>query len=346
MLAQNSYGRAKELLDRALALDNDYAPALNDLGYVYAVTRNFQGAFAAMEHYVRVLPNKPNPHDSYGEILRKGGNFQGALEHYRAALKIDPTFQPSLLGIADTYAVMGDEETARKEYAKAIRAAASASDRLQYQIQLALTYVREKKYGKANDAFEQIGEQARSANLRRFESEADQLMAMYQRDNNDSLRYADRAETALLHANSLSQTEMEEERSEILKVRAIRGAESGNTEISHQALEQLLGLANASRSSKIQRSYDAAVGSVLVIEHKYPDAISHLEEDNENPCSMQRLVVAYSESGAVDKAHALELKIADINEPTIEQALIVPDLRAKLAPSKKRKPWLPRILAR
>ena len=43
-----------------------------------------------MDRYVVALPGQPNPQDSYAEILRMSGNFQGALEHYRAALKISP----------------------------------------------------------------------------------------------------------------------------------------------------------------------------------------------------------------------------------------------------------------
>ena len=132
MMGQNSYEQAQKTLERALAIDKNYPPALNDLAYCYAHSREFPKAFEAMERYVAVLPTLPNPQDSYAEILRMSGNFEGALEHYRAALKIDPDFDYSQLGLGDTYALMGNQAQARVEYDKAIQHAHTEADRLSY----------------------------------------------------------------------------------------------------------------------------------------------------------------------------------------------------------------------
>jgi tetratricopeptide (TPR) repeat protein len=121
MMGQNSYEQAQKSLEHALAIDKNYPPALNDLAYCYAQSRAYPKAFAVMERYVAVLPTLPNPQDSYAEILRMSGNFDAALEHYRAALKIDPEFDYSQLGLGDTYAVMGNQAQARLEYDKAIQ---------------------------------------------------------------------------------------------------------------------------------------------------------------------------------------------------------------------------------
>jgi tetratricopeptide (TPR) repeat protein len=90
MMGQNSYEQAQKTLQGALAIDKNYPPALNDLAYCYAQSREYPKAFEVMERYVAVLPTLPNPQDSYAEILRMSGNFDAAIEHYRAALKIDP----------------------------------------------------------------------------------------------------------------------------------------------------------------------------------------------------------------------------------------------------------------
>ena len=83
----------------------------------------------------RRFPTLPNPQDSYAEILRMSGNFDAALEHYRAALKIDPEFDYSQLGLGDTYALMGNQAQARVEYDKAIQKAHTEADRLSYALQ-------------------------------------------------------------------------------------------------------------------------------------------------------------------------------------------------------------------
>ena len=106
LMQQKRYEQAVAVLERALALFPDYAAALNDLAYGYADLGNFEKAFAAMDRYVALEPDQPNPHDSYGEILRMAGKLDAALEQYRMSIRIDPNFG-SELGIADTYALMG-----------------------------------------------------------------------------------------------------------------------------------------------------------------------------------------------------------------------------------------------
>ena len=111
-----------------------------------------------MDRYVALLPKEPNPQDSYGELLRMAGNFEGSLVHYRAALKIDPDFVTSQLGLGDTYALMGNQEQARVEYDKAIRFAHNEADRLTYGMQKAMTYVREGNFAEADKESQEIAD--------------------------------------------------------------------------------------------------------------------------------------------------------------------------------------------
>jgi len=130
LLLENADDQTQRLMEKALAFDKNFPAALNDLAYVDARNRRFSKALAAMERYVILLPKEPNPQDSYGELLRMSGNFEGALVHYRAALKMDADFVSSQLGLGDTYALMGNQEQARVEYDKAIRFAHTEADRL------------------------------------------------------------------------------------------------------------------------------------------------------------------------------------------------------------------------
>ncbi len=109
----HQWDRAAELAAQAVHVDPDFAGALNNLGYDYAFQGKFVQAFPVMQHYIEVLPNEPNPQDSYAEILRMAGRFDEAVEHYHAALKLEPNFGESLLGLADTFALMGQEDKAR-----------------------------------------------------------------------------------------------------------------------------------------------------------------------------------------------------------------------------------------
>src|ERR1700680_1235128 len=343
---QEQYEPGARFLERAIALDASYAPAWNRLAYCHAYSGDYSEAFAAMERYVTLLPSEPNPQNSYAEILRMSGNSRGALEHYRQALKIDPAFQPAQIGIADTYALMGEQATARSEYDKAIRGASATSDKIRCALQSAFTYVREKKQGKANTALKAVAKQAKDAHLSVPEAEAFRALALNERESTLALKYLDTAEAALAADTEASRADLHEEQAQILRVRAVRAQAAGLKPASDQALKQMEALMNTTHSAILRRSYYGALGSVLLADHKYAEAVAYLQEDVGNPLSMQDLILVYNHTGANDRAHVLELRLAAVNQPSVEQALVVPELRMKLAATKEKRNWLQKLSGR
>ena len=342
--SQEQYEQGINLLRRATELDGNYGTAWNQLAYDYANTGDFSRAFAAMERYTALLPKEPRPQVSYAEILRMAGNYRDALAHYRRALEIDPAYQASQLGVADTFALMGEEATARTEYEKAIRQASTRAEQVGYAIQSALTYVREKKARRAIAALDSAADQANGAHLPLLESEAYRNMALLERDNQQSLRFLDRASTALTAASSQSPApEFHQEKGEVLQLRAVRLAAAHDATGAAATLRELNQLANLTHSSPLRRAYAGAMGQVLVAGQQYAQAIAYLEEDSGDPLSMRDLIVAYSQAGSVDRAHVLEMKLAAFNQPTVEQALVVPDLRTRLSATKEKRGWLRRL---
>ncbi len=329
LMAENGNDQAQKLFQRALAIDKDYPAALKDLAYAYARNRQFAKAFGAMDRYVDLLPKEPNPHDSYGELLRMSGNFEDALEHYRAALKIDPDFVSSQLGLGDTYALMGKQEQARIEYDKAIQQAQNPADHLDYTMQKALTLVREGKYADADKVFAAVAETGRAQGLALGEAQAHRRMAEYQSDDAIALKHLDAADTALRESKTMSESDRAEERSRILRFRAVRAIRAGNQELASSALHELETMANSSRNAVIQSSHHGAAGAVLMAQQKYAEAIPHLEEDPDDPFSMELLSRAYSQTDAKAKMHLVEAKLHGTNVPTLEQALVVTASKSK-----------------
>jgi tetratricopeptide (TPR) repeat protein len=327
LMGENGNDQALKLLDRALAIDKNYPAAINDAAYVHARERHFAKAFAMMDRYVTVLPKEPNPHDSYGELLRMAGHFDEALAHYRMALKVDPKFASSQVGIADTYALMGKQAQARIEYQKAILQANNDADRIDYMMQNATSWVREAKPAEADRAFAETAEQAHALGLDLQESWAHQRMAEYQADDAAALKHLEAAEAALSHRQEISQLDRDEELSRILRYRTVRAAHAGNQELAQKSLHTLEAMAASSRNLVIQSSYHGAAGALLASQEKWQDAIAHLEEDENDPSSMQLLSRAYYEAGASDKMHEVEERLRGTNVPTIEQAVVVPGVR-------------------
>jgi tetratricopeptide (TPR) repeat protein len=329
LMAENGDDQAQRLFEKALAIDKRYPAALNDLAYVDARNQRFAKALAAMERYVVLLPREPNPQDSYGELLRMAGDYEGSLRHYHLALQIDPDFVTSQLGLGDTYALMGNEAQARMEYDKAIRYAHNEADRLTYSMQKAMTWVRDGKYSEADKEFQQIAETAHAKDQDLQEAQALRHIAEYQANDNVALQHLRSAEDALGHRKSISASDRDEELSRILRNRVVRAARAGDQPLADKSLLHLEALATGSRNRVIQSSYHGAAGTLLMGQKKLVEALAHLEEDTDNPYTMELLVQAYYETSQPDKLHEIEAKLRSTNVPTMEQALVVPAARSK-----------------
>jgi tetratricopeptide (TPR) repeat protein len=329
LMGENGNDQAQRFFEKALNLDKNFPAALNDLAYVEARNRQFDKAFAAMDRYVALLPKEPNPQDSYGELKRMAGDFESSLAHYRAALKIDPDFVTSQLGLGDTYALMGNQEQARAEYDKAIRFAHNEADRLTYGMQKAMTYVRDGNFAQADRQFLAIAETAHAKDHDLQEAQALRHMAEYQPDDALALKHLKLAEESLSHRATISQSDHDEELSRILRNRVVHAARAGDHGLADHSLEQLQALADGSRNRVIQSSWQGAAGTLLMDQKKFEDAIACLEEDEDNPFTLELLVQAYYQTEKIDKLHEAEAALRGTNVPTMEQALVVPAARSR-----------------
>src|SRR5579863_1200536 len=329
LMGENGNDQAQRLFEKALAIDKNFPAALNDLAYVEARNRQFDKAFVAMDRYVTLLPKEPNPQDSYGELLRMAGDFESSLRHYRAALKIDPDFVTSQVGLGDTYALMGNQEQARVEYDKAIRFAHNEADRLAYTMQKAMTWVRDGKFAEADKLFQEVAQTAHAKDQDLQEAQSYRQMAEYQTDDAAALKYLQQAEESLAHNATISTGDKNEELSRILRNRAVRAAHVGDSGLADKSVKQIEAMAAGSRNRVVLSSYNGAQGTLLMEQKKFSEAISYLEEDRDNPFTMELLVQAYYQTNQPDKLAQTEETLRGMNVPTMEQAVVVPAARQR-----------------
>jgi tetratricopeptide (TPR) repeat protein len=327
---QRQSERAIPLFERANQIDPSFADPLNQAAYCYARLGDFDKAFVDMKHYAELLPNEANPQDSFAEISRMAGRFDDALEHYHASLKIDPKFIESQAGLGDTYAVMGEEEKARAEYDIAIGKATTRVQSVTFSLQRAGTWAREQNFSKADAEFEAIAEQAHNKDLGSLEAEAWRMMSVYQKDNRKAMQLLSKAEAVLKHGHKMSAAAREQELALILRTRSGRAVYDGSMKDALASLKKLEELAAVNNSGLVRFALNGAQGAVLMRERKYEEAISHLQEDDKNPFSIQRLIVAYQKTGAADKAALMSARLSKYYEPTIEQAVVVPAFNKSL----------------
>lgn len=327
---QRQSEHAIRMFERATKIDPKFADPWNQAAYCYARLRNFDKAFAYMKRYSELLPQEANPMDSLAEISRMAGRFADALTYYHASLKLDPTFIESQAGLGDTYALMGEEARARAEYAAAMEKATTRVQSVTFALQSAATYAREQDFVHADAAFQAAAEQAHGKDLGVLEAEAWRMMSVYQKDNARAMELLSRSEAVLQEKHSMSATAREQELAIILRTRSGRAVHDGSMKAAQSALWRLEKLAAANNSGQVQFSLHGAAGAVLLARGRYEDAIANLVEDDKNPFSMQRLVVAYKKTGDNARAASISLKLSHYYEPTIEQAVVVPEFNKSL----------------
>src|SRR5208283_299664 len=168
-------------------------------------------------------------------------------------------------------------------------------------------------------SFLEIAETAHAKEQDLQEAQAYGHMAEYQSDDNAALKYLQSAEDALGHRSTISQSDKSDELSRILRNRTVRAAHAGNPALADKSLKQLEAMATGSRNRVIQSSYNGAAGTLLMIQEnmiqenkdpkKFEEAISHLEEDQDNPFSLELLVQAYYQTNQSEKLAQAEAKL-------------------------------------
>jgi tetratricopeptide (TPR) repeat protein len=330
LTGQRQSERAIPLFERAYQLDPQFADPLNQAAYCYARLGNFDKAFDHMRRYAAMLPNEANPQDSLGELSRMAGRFEDSLKYYHASLKLDPGFIDSQAGLGDTYAVMGQEDKARAEYATAIRNAVTRVEEITYALQSAATYAREQNFAKADTAFTEVAKQAHAKDLGALEAEAWRMMSAYQKDNATAMKLLTQAEATLDEPHKMTTAAREQELAIVLRTHVGRAVHDGSMAEAQASLTRLEAVAAANSSGLVQFSLSGAQGSVLLAQGKFAEAVGRLEDDDKNPFSIQRLIVAYQKTGAPEKAARMTQRLLNFYEPTIEQAVVVPQFRKSM----------------
>jgi len=326
LMTQTQYERSIAIYERSGI--NDSAGLMNNLGYNYAGIRNFDKAFAAMDKYVAAMPGDPNPLDSYAEILRMAGRFDQSIEHYRAALAVNPRFYSSQFGVADTYALMGDQARARQEYEVGFQKFSIPQQHwVLWKTREAGTYVREGDYAGADQAFQSIAAYAHAQRIDQVEADTYRQMAMYQPNAKKAWALLDQADRAAREGKNATKSAIVEETAEILRLRVELAVKMGKLAQARSLVARLSDMWESSNDRLVEIAYQGAAGRLSYSDGKFEEAIAHLEEDPNNPLSLKLLAAAYQQTGYSAGAKRIDETLSNLNDPTLEQALVVPAFR-------------------
>jgi adenylate cyclase len=119
---KQSLAKSKELLQKAIVLDNTYAEAHATLGVLFSMTEKHDKAVAKAEHAVALNPNSAFTHAMLGHTLRFAGRWKEAIPEYKKAIRLNPIPPDQyFFGLGLAYAWTGQYDEAIKWCEKAVR---------------------------------------------------------------------------------------------------------------------------------------------------------------------------------------------------------------------------------
>jgi tetratricopeptide (TPR) repeat protein len=146
---RQDYDAAVKEFVKATTINPSFSQPYNQLGYAYRFTDRLDDAEAAFKRYVQLIPDDPNPHDSYAELLMKRGRFEESIKAYEKALSLDANFVASHVGIGNNYLCQGRTDQARTAFARIAAVARNTGERRLLHFWTAAAYVHDGATDKA-----------------------------------------------------------------------------------------------------------------------------------------------------------------------------------------------------
>jgi tetratricopeptide (TPR) repeat protein len=149
----------------------DYAPILNLLAYRLQDLKRRHEALLRVQQYVGALPDHPNSHDSYAELLQLNGRLDEAATHYSHSIELDPRYEAAHEGMAEVEVLRGNYASARRHLEEGIKYASEPARVLQLQRELAAVMLYE---GKLREAHTMLAATVATAKQNRWDAANDE----------------------------------------------------------------------------------------------------------------------------------------------------------------------------
>jgi tetratricopeptide (TPR) repeat protein len=131
---------------QAIALDGNYAPAHAYYSEILNDSGKWQQGYLEAETAARLAPNLLESERALGYANESVGNYQAAIDHYKAALKINPNLISLYLALGLNYRVLNNYDEAVYYFSKATAIDPSNVDPFLY---LSRTYYQNDELGTA-----------------------------------------------------------------------------------------------------------------------------------------------------------------------------------------------------
>lgn len=317
--------QAAALFGKATMIDPSFAPAYNDLGYAQVALKNFAGAEASFKKYITLLPESPNPYDSYAEMLMKVGRYDDSIAQYRKALEKNPAFVSSLAGIGTNQVLQKNYQAARQTFEQQRAKEADLDGQLNALENVAKSYVYEGKRAQAVTAYDDIATRAKDGGLALRAARAHLDASFVLAEGGDSaaaLPHVEQAE-AIVKAASLPASVLARQESAIGLARGNVLSARGQFDGSRSELDKARAAIEQRQIPAEVHGLYAVMGADAVRQKRYKEALAFLKKgDDQDPYTLYQRALAAAGLGQAKQASTLFATVAKSNVNDLGYALV------------------------
>jgi tetratricopeptide (TPR) repeat protein len=321
----NDFQQALTYFKKASDIDKNFAPVYNMIGYCEAGLNNYPEAESAFQTYIKLIPNNPNPYDSYGELLLKMGKYDESIEQYKKALDKDPAFSTSLAGIGNNYVFKGDFETARKYFQGYYDKSTAINGKLDALYQKAVSYIYEGKHEDAVKAFDDFRALAEKENLvpSAINSYASQGFIATEGGNpKEGREYFEKA-TDLIAKSNLPTATKENFSMNSIFWKFYYLTANNELDKAQAAADECKAKVESRKNPNEEMFFNTLLGIFEVKKGDFDKAISSFSKgDQEDPLTWYYNAVAYSKNGDKENSAKLFSKISKWNISSMNLAFV------------------------
>lgn len=322
----SDYETALKHYNKAVKLDENFAPVYNMIGYSESDLGNYDAAEKAFMRYIELIPTLPNPYDSFAELLMKRGKFDESIVQYQKAYDLDNSFIMALNGIGDNYSLKGDFEKAREYYDKSFKNAKTINGKIGSLYWTATAYMHE---GNSEAAMKTLAKRKKLA-------EKEGLEAIVIGNTNlegfiyTELGQAEKGMKKFTLANTL--IEKANLPKDVKTNMTINNrlnmcySLTANNRLAEAEKEAMIceKMVNERANSNEIKNLHSTLGILEMKKGNYKEAINHFEKTdlNNSAYNMQKTGIAYEKMGNTQMANKFYNKAKTINQNGMGFALI------------------------
>ena len=302
---QAEYNKAIGSYRRATEINPKYSPPYNQLGYSHRYLENYDEAKEAFKTYTKLIPDDPNPYDSYADLLMKMGNFEKSIKTFEKALKQDPSFFSSVIGIANNLNLLGQHESARDRIREALETTSMPAEIRGLKYTIAISYIDQGNIEHGLRVLEGVYDMDKQLNDPSRTAEDLIYIAALQTEMGDykeaSLKYKQALQ--LIEDSALSNERMENFR----RIFLYRNAKLALAQKNVKEAKKYTGKFKQSIEGVKDRirtwNYHELLGLIAMEEQKYDEALGELRRSSfHNPNIYLQMAIASYKKGDRSKA--------------------------------------------